>query len=145
MNAIRAKEPTLAQVLAEQVFDNCLLAAGLLDDGRSMLPRLNDILTTVVIDARRNIENAAGGESRYDSMKSEVKRKESVIPIERRNPSDEDEVDTNDDEEVDVEILDAETVTNSKETKATEVDTKLSAESSEASVPLRRKRKKNDN
>lgn len=41
-------EPTLARVLAEQVFDNCLVAAGILDDGRSMLPRLNDILLCVV-------------------------------------------------------------------------------------------------
>lgn len=42
------KEPTLAKVLAEQVYDNCLVAAGLLDDSRSMLPRLNDILMCVV-------------------------------------------------------------------------------------------------
>ena len=52
INAIREKEPTLAKVVAEQVFDNCLLAAGLLDDGRSMLPRLNDLLTTVVKEAQ---------------------------------------------------------------------------------------------
>jgi len=48
INSIRESEPTLARVLAEQVMDNCLVAAGLLDDGRSMLPRLNDILLTVV-------------------------------------------------------------------------------------------------
>jgi len=41
-------EPTLARVLANQVYDNCLVAAGLLDDSRSMLPRLNDILICVV-------------------------------------------------------------------------------------------------
>jgi HSP90 family molecular chaperone len=49
--AIREKEPELAKVLAEQIFDNCLIAAGLLDDGRSMLGRLNDILLCVVKDA----------------------------------------------------------------------------------------------
>jgi HSP90 family molecular chaperone len=48
---IREKEPELAKVLAEQIFDNCLMAAGLLDDGRSMLGRLNDILLCVVKDA----------------------------------------------------------------------------------------------
>lgn len=42
------KEPVLAKVLAEQVYDNCLIAAGLLDDGRTMLPRINDILMCVV-------------------------------------------------------------------------------------------------
>jgi TNF receptor-associated protein 1 len=46
------KEPTLARVLAEQVYDNCLVAAGLLDDSRSMLPRLNDILVCVVNGAK---------------------------------------------------------------------------------------------
>mmetsp|Transcript_29207 Transcript_29207/g.43075 ORF Transcript_29207/g.43075 Transcript_29207/m.43075 type:complete len:724 (-) Transcript_29207:53-2224(-) len=53
LNAIRETEPTLAKVLSEQIFDNCLLAAGLMDDGRVMLPRLNDILLTVVEDAKR--------------------------------------------------------------------------------------------
>jgi len=53
INSIRETEPTLAKVLSEQVFDNCLLAAGLMDDGRAMLPRLNDILLTVVKDAKR--------------------------------------------------------------------------------------------
>jgi TNF receptor-associated protein 1 len=56
LHAIREKEPTLAKILAEQIFDNCLLAAGLLDDGRSMLPRLNDILETVLKDAQAGIQ-----------------------------------------------------------------------------------------
>ena len=37
-----------AEVLAEQVVDNCLVAAGLLDDGRTMLPRLNDLMLCIV-------------------------------------------------------------------------------------------------
>ena len=45
---LKDSDPDLAQVLAEQVFDNCLTAAGLLDDGRSMLPRLNDLLLCIV-------------------------------------------------------------------------------------------------
>ena len=40
----------LGKICAEQVFDNCLIAAGILDDSRTMLPRLNDILRTVVQD-----------------------------------------------------------------------------------------------
>lgn len=52
INAIRDTEPTLAKVCAEQVFDNCLVAAGLLDDSRAMLPRLNDLLTVVVKGAK---------------------------------------------------------------------------------------------
>ena len=34
----------VATLVAEQVFDNALIAAGLVDDPRFMLPRLNDIL-----------------------------------------------------------------------------------------------------
>ncbi|KAL7579424.1 hypothetical protein ACA910_014088 [Epithemia clementina (nom. ined.)] len=45
---LREKEPFLARILADQVFDNCLTAAGLLDDNRSMLPRLNDLLICIV-------------------------------------------------------------------------------------------------
>uniref|UniRef100_A0A6U3SHU6 Histidine kinase/HSP90-like ATPase domain-containing protein n=3 Tax=Ditylum brightwellii TaxID=49249 RepID=A0A6U3SHU6_9STRA len=54
LQSIREKEPTLAKVCAEQVFDNCLVAAGLLDDGRTMLPRLNDILLCVVKGANKD-------------------------------------------------------------------------------------------
>ena len=49
---LRQKEPTLARILSEQVFDNCLTAAGLLDDNRTMLPRLNDLLICVVKAAK---------------------------------------------------------------------------------------------
>jgi len=50
LNTLRVTQPELAQVCAEQIYDNCLVAAGLLDDGRSMLGRLNDILLRVVKD-----------------------------------------------------------------------------------------------
>lgn len=48
LNTMREKNPDLAKVCAEQIYDNCLVAAGLLDDGRSMLGRLNDLLLCVV-------------------------------------------------------------------------------------------------
>ena len=48
IHKLKDTDPVLAKVLAEQVLDNCLVAAGLLDDGRSMLPRLNDIMLCVV-------------------------------------------------------------------------------------------------
>jgi TNF receptor-associated protein 1 len=50
---IKDKEPVLARVLAEQVYDNCLVAAGLLDDSRTMLPRLNDLLVALVKGAQK--------------------------------------------------------------------------------------------
>ena len=36
------------QVVAEQVFDNAMVAAGLLDDSRVMLPRLNQLIERLV-------------------------------------------------------------------------------------------------
>jgi TNF receptor-associated protein 1 len=44
-------DQVLAKMVAEQVFDNCLIQAGLLDDPRSMLKRLNGLLTRVVASA----------------------------------------------------------------------------------------------
>jgi len=49
---IKETEPVLARVLAEQVYDNCLVAAGLMDDSRTMLPRLNDLLISLVRGAK---------------------------------------------------------------------------------------------
>lgn len=37
-------DPNLANMIAEQLFDNALVAAGLMDDVRSMVPRLNDLI-----------------------------------------------------------------------------------------------------
>lgn len=52
---IRESEPILAKVLAEQIYDNCLVAAGLLDDSRTMLPRLNDLLVSLVNGAQQQL------------------------------------------------------------------------------------------
>ena len=45
-NLFQAKDssPDLAKLVAEQLFDNALIAAGLLDDPRSMLPRITELL-----------------------------------------------------------------------------------------------------
>lgn len=49
----RPAQPSLCtslfpQVVAEQVFDNAMVAAGLLDDSRVMLPRLNQLIERLV-------------------------------------------------------------------------------------------------
>jgi TNF receptor-associated protein 1 len=64
---LMVKEPTLARVLAEQVFDNCLVAAGLLDDSRSMLPRLNDILLCVVNSAKKDEQSSSSDSESSDN------------------------------------------------------------------------------
>lgn len=44
LNKLQDKDEALAVVVAEQIYDNAALAAGLVDDGRTMLPRLNKLL-----------------------------------------------------------------------------------------------------
>merc|ERR1711865_1132878 len=44
LNETRLSEPTLAEMVTEQLFDYALVTAGLLNDSRTMLPRLNKIM-----------------------------------------------------------------------------------------------------
>lgn len=45
---IRNQNPDLAKLVTEQVYDNALCAAGVLDDPRSMITRLNKLLEITV-------------------------------------------------------------------------------------------------
>ena len=47
-NTKKSGSNILATLVAEQLFDNSLIAAGLIDDARSMLPRLNEILNNAL-------------------------------------------------------------------------------------------------
>jgi TNF receptor-associated protein 1 len=44
LDVVRRLDEGLAVMVGEQVFDNARVAAGLLDDPRTMLKRLNDLL-----------------------------------------------------------------------------------------------------
>ena len=48
LDAVRQKDPTLAASVAEQVLDNARVAAGVLEDPRAMLTRLNQLLEKVL-------------------------------------------------------------------------------------------------
>lgn len=45
---MRQQNPDLAKLVTEQVYDNALCAAGVLDDPRSMITRLNKLLEITV-------------------------------------------------------------------------------------------------
>ncbi len=45
--ALRKSDESLAKLVLEQLYDNALLAAGLLDNPRTMANRLNEILSKV--------------------------------------------------------------------------------------------------
>jgi TNF receptor-associated protein 1 len=44
----------IAKLVAEQLFDNAMIAAGLVDDARSMIPRLNEILKSTLTKSTDN-------------------------------------------------------------------------------------------
>jgi len=44
LDKLRTKDESLAKLIVEQIFDNALMQAGLLDDGRVMVPRLNKLM-----------------------------------------------------------------------------------------------------
>mmetsp|Transcript_9580 Transcript_9580/g.11497 ORF Transcript_9580/g.11497 Transcript_9580/m.11497 type:complete len:701 (-) Transcript_9580:1379-3481(-) len=48
LNDLRKENTELARAVARQVFDNALIAAGLVDDPRDMLPRLNTLMGTLL-------------------------------------------------------------------------------------------------
>ena len=54
-------QPAIARLMVEQLFDNCLIAADMLDQPRSMLERLNKLLeqTAEAVNAGRNAEVAS--------------------------------------------------------------------------------------
>jgi len=61
VNELRITNPSLAQDAIEQIFDNALIQAGLVDDGRSMVPRINKILQRALDNAKS--ENSRKAES----------------------------------------------------------------------------------
>jgi TNF receptor-associated protein 1 len=48
LEQMRHTDPDLAAKAAAQMYDNARMAAGLLEDPRAMLQRLNDLLTQVL-------------------------------------------------------------------------------------------------
>ncbi|KYQ92867.1 heat shock protein Hsp90 family protein [Tieghemostelium lacteum] len=48
LNSTREQNPEVAQLVAEQIIDNALITAGLFDDTREIIPRLNKILDKVL-------------------------------------------------------------------------------------------------
>jgi HSP90 family molecular chaperone len=48
LEGIRQSRPEVSKQVAEQIYDNALMAAGLLDDPQSMLKRINSLLEQLV-------------------------------------------------------------------------------------------------
>jgi len=70
INKLRNKDELLAKDALEQIFDNALIQAGLVDDGRSMVPRINKILQRA-LDGVAAKHSANGQEEEEDSDNNE--------------------------------------------------------------------------
>lgn len=66
----RLRDPSGATLVAEQLFDNALITAGLMDDSRQMLPRLNKLMEMAL---RNNEQQAAANASIASPDTSEEK------------------------------------------------------------------------
>merc|ERR1712032_1112514 len=75
LNSFRHTRPEVAEQLTEQLLDNALVSAGILDDPRQMLGRINDLLTVIVTSpaAAAAPEAAAAAESEESSVTVESK------------------------------------------------------------------------
>ena len=81
LNTYRHTNPGVADQLTEQLLDNALVSAGILDDPRQMLGRINDLLSVIVASP------ASAGDSAEDpaddvDAKDEVQFEESSVTIE---------------------------------------------------------------
>ena len=57
LHSIRHTNPRLAEMIAGQIFDNAMIAAGLVDDARTMLPRLQKILAAAM-EGQEGVQDA---------------------------------------------------------------------------------------
>ncbi len=71
LNRLRGTQPAFAKTIAEQVYDDALIAAGLMDDPRSMLSRLNDILEAAALHGSATSAASTQGSSSSNSTASE--------------------------------------------------------------------------
>lgn len=48
LNELKDSQPDLAQMLLDQIYENAMIAAGLNEDPRPMVSRLNELLTKIL-------------------------------------------------------------------------------------------------
>merc|ERR1712037_622771 len=81
LNSFRHTRPEVAEQLTEQLLDNALVSAGILDDPRQMLGRINDLLGVIVANPL-DADAVADDADAADAAESEVFTEESSVTIE---------------------------------------------------------------
>jgi len=79
LHSLKDVNPGLAKEVAEQIVDNALVAAGLVDDPRAMLPRLNALLERVVGINSTSYTGIEALESKRWVSPSEAKEREAIL------------------------------------------------------------------
>jgi TNF receptor-associated protein 1 len=54
--ALKDNPGSVAPLVAAQLLDNCLMAAGLVEDPRYMIPRLNDLLLATALHHKQELD-----------------------------------------------------------------------------------------
>ena len=67
LQTTRSVNPTLAALVAEQIFDDALIAAGLMEDARVMIPRLNSLLQAALEASNTSSNRVQEKQSEPDS------------------------------------------------------------------------------
>ena len=79
LHAIRESQPDLARAVAEQLVDNALIAAGLVDDSRTMLPRLSGLLERVLgVNVEKPIPSASEVEAKRFTGEREASERAAI-------------------------------------------------------------------
>jgi len=97
LNSVRSSNPDLAKNIAEQLFDNALIAAGLLDDARTIVGRMNSIMETVLLHEAKTPAPASLKESQ-NSTKVEKEKTKDENETTKDEEMTEDEKETTEDE-----------------------------------------------
>ena len=56
LHSLKDDPGSVAHLVAAQLLDNCLMAAGLVEDPRYMIPRLNDLLLATTLHHRQELD-----------------------------------------------------------------------------------------
>jgi len=82
LSEIRESKPDLAKLVLEQVFDDAMAVAGMMDEARVMVPRLNKLLLYALEGGEAELKTEGKGESEKTGAEStaEGAKVESTTP-----------------------------------------------------------------
>lgn len=97
INRARNEHPIIAKMLAAQIYDNCLTQAGLLQDFRTMVNRINDLSLMLLQEKRKSPSNTAENTDDKANVIETAEEEKKVDDNKEKTDSTTDEVEDDDD------------------------------------------------